>query len=266
MKRKHFLSLGLGAIATAGLTASLGSIVPDPVSAQPKTTLLVSAAASLQDALKEINPLFRAANPTVEVNYNFAASGALQKQIEQGAPADIFISAAPKQMDALQQQNLLLPNSRRTLLTNQLVLVIPKVSTLKINRFKQLNQPAIKRIAIGEPRSLPAGQYAEEVLRKLGLWESLQPKFVFGNSVRNVLSVVESGNADAGIVYSTDAKIAPNVKVVATAPSDTHSPIVYPMAVLKESKNPQIARAYLQFLATPKAKAVFDKFGFGFAK
>jgi molybdate transport system substrate-binding protein len=98
------------------------------------------------------------------------------------------------------------------------------------------------------------------------VWGSLKPKFVFGNSVRNVLSVVESGNADAGIVYSTDAKIAPAVKVVATAPAGAHAPIVYPMAVLKASKNPQTARAYLQFLATPKAKAVFDKFGFGFTK
>jgi molybdate transport system substrate-binding protein len=266
MQRKQFLSFGLGAIALTTVTAYLGSMVSEPANAQPKTTLLVSAAASLQDALKDIDPLFKAANPGVEVNYNFGASGTLQKQIEQGAPADIFISAAPKQMDVLQQQNLLLSNSRRTLLTNRLVLVVPKTSTLKLTSFKQLNQPAVKRIALGEPRSVPAGQYAEEVLRKLGVWDSLKPKFVFGNSVRNVLSMVESGNADAGIVYSTDAKIAPAVKVVATAPAGTHTPIVYPMAVLKASKNPQVARAYLQFLATPKAKAAFDKFGFGFAK
>lgn len=266
MQRKHFLSLGLGAIALATVAAYLGSMVSEPANAQPKPTLLVSAAASLQDALKDIDPLFKAANPRVEVNYNFGASGTLQKQIEQGAPADIFISAAPKQMDALQQQNLLLSDSRRTLLTNRLVLVVPKTSSLKLTSFKQLNQPAVRRIAIGEPRSVPAGQYAEEVLRKLGVWDALQPKLVLGNSVRNVLSVVESGNADAGIVYSTDAKIAPAVKVVVTAPAGTHAPIVYPMAVLKASKNPQMARAYLQFLATPKAKAVFEKLGFGFTK
>ncbi len=239
------------------------SIIP---SVTPQaTSLLTAAAASLQNALEEINPLFKSANSGVELKYNFAASGPLQQQIEQGAPVDVFISAAAQQMDNLQKKDLLLADTRQQLLTNTLVLIVPNNSTLNLTSFDQLNDAKVEKIAMGEPRSVPVGKYAEEVFTKLGILEELRPKFVYGNSVRNVLSAVESGNADAGIVYLTDAKISKQVKQVATAAKDLHSPIVYPIAVIKASKNPEAAKAYVQFLSSNPAQDVFKKYGFGIA-
>lgn len=236
-----------------------------PANSQP-ATLLVAAAASLQDAIEELDPIFESANRGITVNYNFAASGTLQQQIQQGAPVDLFISAATRQMDALQQRNLIVTNTRRNLLTNNLVLIVPRDSTLGLTSFRQLTNANVDRISVGEPRSVPAGQYAEELFRNLGLLDRLRPKFVYGNSVRNVLSTVESGNADAGVVYTTDARISDRVRQVATAPSNLHSPIVYPIAVIVDSRNPQAARTYAQFLSSSRAQAVFRRYGFGIAR
>lgn len=251
-------------MATLLLTVGFRVVMPAPANAQ-SATLLVAAAASLQNALEEIDPLFEAANRGITVNYNFAASGPLQQQIEQGAPVDLFISAAARQMDALQEKNLIVANTRRNLLTNRLVLVVPRNSTLGLTGFRQLTDPRVQKISMGEPRSVPAGQYAEELFRYLGLWDQLQPKFVFGNSVRNVLGTVESGNADAGIVYRTDAKISDQVTQVATAPEHMHSPIVYPMAVISASRNQPATRTYAQFLRSSQAQTIFRKYGFGIA-
>jgi molybdate transport system substrate-binding protein len=262
MKRRWIFAF-IGGLVAFILVANLRLFAPSPVVAQANTTLLVSAAASLQDALEAIDPLFEQANPNIRVNYNFGSSGALQQQIEQGAPADVFFSAAPKQMDALQQKNLILADTRRNLLTNRLVLIVPRNSTLGLTSFYQLTGPNVKRIAVGEFRSVPVGQYSEELFRNLKILEQLRPKFVFGNNVRTVLSAVGSGNADAGLVYTTDAKISGQVKQVATAPIATHSPIVYPVAVLRDSKDPQAARSYAQFLSEDRTRAIFQKFGFG---
>lgn len=266
MNRKRILTFICGVVATFLLATGLKLFASPPVVAQANTTLLVSAAASLQDALEEIQPLFQQYNPNVSVNHNFGSSGALQQQIEQGAPADIFFSAATKQMNALQQKNLILPDTRRNLLTNRLVLIVPRNSTSNLTSFRQLTGAAVRRIAVGEFRSVPAGQYSEELLRNLGILEQVRPKLVFGNNVRNVLAAVESGNADASIVYATDAEISNGVRVVATAPTNLHSPIVYPVAVLRSSKNASSAREYVQFLSGSQARAVFEKYGFGIAK
>lgn len=231
---------------------------------QPQTTLLISAAASLRDALRAIAPQFAQKYPQIRVNYNFGASGALQRQIEQGAPADVFISAAAKPMDALERANLLLPGSRRHLLRNRLVLIVPRTSPLQLNQFEKLADPQVKRIAVGEFRTVPAGQYAQEVLQHLGILAQVQPKLVFGNNVRSVLAAVETGNADAGIVYATDAKISAKVRIGATAPKQSHSPIVYPMAILQNSKPLDAAKAYAAFLQGAQAKSVFSQFGFEF--
>ncbi|HEY9658736.1 MAG TPA: molybdate ABC transporter substrate-binding protein, partial [Allocoleopsis sp.] len=231
MKRRQIFTLLSGFLAALLLTIAVRTLSPTPATAQ-STTLLIAAAASLQDALEELDPLFEAANPGVTVNYNFAASGPLQQQIEQGAPVDLFISAAARQMDALQAKDLIVTNTRRNLLTNSLALVVPHNSTLGLTGFRQLTNSSVQKIAMGEPRSVPAGQYTEEVFRNLGILDQLQSKFVYGNSVRNVLGTVESGNADAGVVYATDAKVSDQVKQVATAPSNLHSPIVYPVAVI----------------------------------
>jgi molybdate transport system substrate-binding protein len=249
--------------AVAGLLLAICSplILPSAVTAQSNVNLLVSAAASLKDALEEIKPPYQQSKPNVNINYNFGASGALQQQIEQGAPADIFISAAKKQVDALEQKGLLVPGTRSILAKNRLVLVVPKNST-GITSLYNLREPRIRRIAIGEPRSVPAGQYAQQVLEKLKIWPQVTGKLVYANNVRQVLAAVESGNADAGLVYVTDARISDKVKVVVAADEKYHSPITYPMAVVKSSKNANAAKEFAQFLSSPQAKAVLKKYGF----
>jgi len=236
-----------------------------PSVAQTNSNLLVSAAASLKESLDEVKQAYQKVKSNVTVSYNFGASGTLQQQIENGAPADVFISAAQKQMDALQQKDLILPDTRRNLLTNTIVLIVPQNST-GVTSFKSLTSANVKRIAVGEPRSVPVGQYTEEIFKNLGVLEQLKPKFTYGNSVRNVLAAVESGNADAGVVYATDAKISNKVKVVATAAANLHSPVVYPIAVLKNSKNVAAAKEYTLFLTSNSARTIFEKYGFGIAK
>jgi molybdate transport system substrate-binding protein len=265
MQRRRIFAFLSGLLVALLLAIGVKIVMPTPTSAQ-SATLLIAAAASLQDALEELDLIFASANPGISVNYNFAASGPLQQQIEQGAPADLFISAAARQIDALQQQNLIVADTRRNLLTNDLVLVVPRDSTLGLTGFRQLTNSNVRRISIGEPRSVPAGQYAEEMFQNLGILEELRPKFVYGNSVRNVLGTVESGNADAGVVYATDAKISNQVRQVATAPDHLHSPIVYPMAVIAASRNQQAARTYAQFLTSQPAQDVFERYGFGIAQ
>ncbi|MEH2096458.1 molybdate ABC transporter substrate-binding protein [Nostoc sp. 'Peltigera membranacea cyanobiont' 213] len=261
MKRRQIL--GFLGVAVAGLFLAIGLplVTPSPVIAQSNTTILVSAAASLKEALEEIKPLYQQSKSDVNINYNFGASGALQQQIEQGAPADIFISAGKKQVDALEQKGLLVPGSRTNLANNRLVLIVAQ-DVVGINSFYNLTDSKIKKIAIGEPRSVPAGQYGEQVLRKLKLYDRVKSKLVFANNVRQVLAAVESGNAEAGLVYATDAKISNKVKVVVAADDKFHSPIVYPMAVIKSSKKIPAAKEFIQFLSDSQAKDVLKKYGF----
>ncbi len=230
-----------------------------PVGSQ-SSTLLVAAAASLQPALREIHSI------DDRVKYNFGSSGALQQQIEQGAPIDLFISASSKQMQALQQQNLLVANTQKNLLTNRLVLITAKTSTRKLTDFRQLVQPEIQRIAIGEPRSVPAGQYAVETFANLGILERVKSKLVLANNVRAVLAAVETGDADAGIVYISDAKSSDRVVVAAIANAILHTPIMYPVAILKSSKSIAAAKKYIAFLQTKPVQEIFKKYGFGIAK
>ncbi|MBW4687558.1 MAG: molybdate ABC transporter substrate-binding protein [Komarekiella atlantica HA4396-MV6] len=259
-RRQIFAFVGV-AVASLLLAIGLPLVTPSPVIAQSNTSLLVSAAASMKDALEEIKPIYQQSQPNVNISYNFGASGALQQQIEQGAPADIFISAAKKQVDALEQKGLLVPGTRANLANNRLVLIVPN-DVMGISSFYNLTDTKIKKIAIGEPRSVPAGQYTEQVLKKLGIFEKVKPKFVFVNNVRQVLAAVESGNAQAGLVYATDAKISNKVKIVVAADDKFHSPIVYPMAVLKSSKNVDAAKEFVQFLSSSQAKIVLKKYGF----
>ena len=262
MKRRQIFAFVCGLVATFILAAGLRLFNPSPVVAQSNTRLLVSAAISLKDALEEVKPIYQRTKPNISITYNFGASGALQQQIENGAPVDVFVSAAQKQMNALASKNAILPGTRRNLLSNSLVLIVPRNSS-GITSFRQLTDSKVKKIAVGEPRSVPAGQYAEEVFKNLGILQQIKPKLVLGNNVRQVLSFVESGNADAGVVYTTDAKTSRQVKEVATAATNLHSPIVYPVAVLKSSKNVSAAKEYVQFLSGNRARAVFQKYGFG---
>ena len=262
-KNTRLVPLIIAAIAALGLLIGCNSF--NPFSVQQRTSLTVSAAISLSPALAEIKTVYQSSNSNVNITYNFGASGALEQQIQQGAPVDVFFSAATKQMNALQQANLLINETRRNLLTNRLVLITPK-NGVAVSDFKQLTDARIKKIAIGEPKSVPVGQYAQEMLTKLRLWQQLQPKLVLGNNVRQVLTFVESGNVDAGIVYATDAKASDKVTVRLTAAENLHSPIVYPLAVIRNSRNPAVAKMFVEFLAGDRAKIVFQKYGFGIAR
>jgi len=249
------------ALATFVLIIGLQAITSAPVVAQSNTSLLISAAASLKDILEEIKPLYQQSKPNVKISYNFGSSGALQQQIEQGAPADIFISAAKKQVDALEQKGLLVAGTRNIIAKNRLVLVVPK-NSVGITSFYNLKDAKVKKIAIGEPRSVPAGQYAQQVLEKLKIWNQVKPKLVFANNVRQVLASVETGNAEAGLVYITDAKISNKVKIIVAADEKYHSAIIYPLAVVKRSKNLAAAKEFSQFLSSEQTKTVFKKYGF----
>ncbi len=216
--------------------------------------LTVSAAASLHPVIDEAVAKFNG----TKVVCNFGASGSLARQIANGAPADLFVAAGPKPMDELAATGLLLPGTRRDLLRNEVVLI----RTGATGCFDSLAGAAVKHIAVGEPHSVPAGDYARQVLTKLGLWDQLQTKLVFTQDVRQVLSHVASGNADAGIVYATDARTEPKVRVACVAPPDSHEPVVYPMAVVKSTRHASAARALADFLSGPESKAIFQAHGF----
>ena len=262
MKRRRILSLIATAVTSVLIIVGLRLVNPTPAVAQSNSNLLISAAASLKDAMTEVKPLYQQKQSNVNINYNFGASGALQQQIEQGAPVDVFISAGKKQMDALEQKGLLVPDTRTNLANNRLVLIVPDNSTVGINSFTTLTDAKVKRIAVGEPRSVPAGQYADQVLKKLNIYDQVKSKLVFANNVRQVLAAVESGNADAGLVYASDAKISNKVKVAVVADEKDHSPIVYPMAVLQKGKNIDAAKAFVQFLSGDQTQSILQKYGF----
>ncbi|MBO3458317.1 molybdate ABC transporter substrate-binding protein [Aetokthonos hydrillicola Thurmond2011] len=262
MKRRRIFSLIATTIASLLVVVSFQLLDLSKVAAQSNASLLVSAAASLQNAMEEIKPLYQQTKSNVNINYNFGASGALQQQIEQGAPVDIFISAGKKQMDALEQKGLLLTGSRTNLANNRLVLIVPSNSSVGINSLSNLTDSKFKKIAVGEPRSVPAGQYADQAFKQSGIYDQIKPKLVYGNNVRQVLAAVESGNADAGLVYASDAKISNKVKVAVVVDEKSHSPIVYPMAVLKASKNSDVAKTFVQFLSGDQSKNILQKYGF----
>ncbi|AFZ01056.1 molybdate ABC transporter substrate-binding protein [Calothrix sp. PCC 6303] len=261
-RRRFFAFVGL---TVASLLLAIGlplrSVSTSNLVAQSNGSLLVSTAASLKEVMEEIKTNYQQSKPGVTINYNFGASGSLLQQIQQGAPADIFISAGKKQVDTLEQSGKLVAGTRSILAKNRLVLIVPK-SAVGVTSFFNLTGNSIRKIAIGEPRSVPAGQYAEQVLKKLGIFEKVKTKFVYANNVRQVLAAVESGNADAGLVYRTDAKISNKVKTVVAADEKYHSPIVYPMGVLKQSKNVAAATDFVKYLSSEQAKITLKKYGF----
>lgn len=228
-----------------------------------QTTLTISAAASLKDAIAETEAAYQQNRAKIAFANNFASSGTLAAQIEQGAPVDVFISAAPEQMDSLVVKGLIVASTRRNLLRNSLVLIAPLDS--KLQDFQALTAPSIRVIAMGDPTSVPAGQYGKQTLQSLHLWDQLSTKLVFGRDVRQVLTYVETGNAEAGLVYATDARTSSKVRVIATAPESAHEPIVYPVAVVKGSRSEEAARQFVDYLASPAAQAIFLKYGFTIA-
>ena len=224
--------------------------------------LNISTAASLKDVMREIQKLYLLKQPNIKINYILGSSGALQVQIEQGAPVDLFISAAFKQMDALEKKDLLLKGTRKNLLENQLVLIVPKDSTLNLKDFQDLASNNVTKIGIGAPGSVPAGQYAQQVFQYFNIREKIQGKMVLGTDVRAVLTYVETGNVDAGVVYRTDAMICDKIKVATVAPAGSHEPVIYPAAIMANSSHPKEAADFLAYLTGSACKAVFEKYGF----
>ena len=225
--------------------------------------ITLSVAVSLKDAVEELGRGFMAVRPGVRLRYNFGASGDLQKQIEAGAPIDLFLSAAQRQMDELEKQNLIIPASRRAFARNALVVIKPADSRVDITKPADLLDPRVARIVIGNPKTVPAGQYAEESLRTLGLWDRLQPKLIFSENVRQALDYVARGEVDAGFVYTTDvAARAQGVKEAFRPPDDSHRPVTYPGAVVAASKQVALARTFLDLLGGAEGRAVLGRFGF----
>jgi molybdate transport system substrate-binding protein len=258
--RLTYLRFYLATLLAALLATSAGFAIPR-AKPDPKKELTVSAAISLKEVLDEIAQLYKVEMPDTVIHFNLGASGTLQRQIEEGAPVDVFISASKDQMDSLKSKGRLLPGTRRDLVKNSVVLIVPKGKS-GIASFQDLARPEVKHIAIGEPQTVPAGKYAQEVLTRFQLYEQLKPKFVLAKDVRQVLTYVSTGNVDAGIVYVTDAQTSEQVSVAATAPEDSHSPVIYPAATIKSSNEPAEAKHFLDFLASEKAQAVFEKYGF----
>jgi len=225
--------------------------------------LTLSVAVSLKEVTEDLGRTFMAAHPGVTLRYNFGASGDLQKQIEAGAPVDVFLSAALRQMDELEKQNLIVTASRRAFARNILVAVKPANSRVDISKTSDLAEAGVARIAIGNPKTVPVGQYAEESLRALGLWDRLQPKLVFAENVRQVLDYVVRGEVDAGFVYTTDAATrTQGVKEAFRPPEDSYRPVVYPGAVVAASKQRALGLAFLDLLSSPQGRNTLNRFGF----
>ncbi|MEK3849085.1 molybdate ABC transporter substrate-binding protein [Paenibacillus sp. FSL M7-0802] len=228
--------------------------------------LTISAAASLTDALKEIQHSYESTHTGIKLNFNFGGSGALEKQIEQGAPSDLFLSASTKNMKSLVDQQLIDTKKQKTWLTNELVAVIPADGTMNIASVTDLTKKEVKKVAIGIPESVPAGNYAQEALMKAKLWDTLQSKLVQAKDVRQVLQYVETGNADVGFVYKTDALTSQKAKIAFEVDPKTYLPVEYPIGIVKASKHIQEAEDFYAYLQSQESLNIMAKYGFTIPK
>jgi molybdate transport system substrate-binding protein len=245
MRRSYIVSITLVVLLTTSLHA---------------VDIFVFAAASLTDALKEVAPAYESESGD-KLIFNFAGSNTLARQIREGAPADVFFSADEIQMDNLVRAGLIDPTTREDLLSNTIVIVVPEDGPTELTPAA-LGEPAVKRLALADPRSVPAGVYAREYLTKLGIWKAVEPKVVPMENVRGALANVESGNVEAGIVYKTDAAISKSVKIAYEVSATEGPKILYPVAMVKDSRNADASKRFLDYLKSEGALAVFKKFGF----
>jgi molybdate transport system substrate-binding protein len=256
-----FLKMILLVLVTSGCSGNeqnKGAEGQQQEASDKNVELTVSAAASLQDALNDIKTAFEKEHPNIKLVYNFGASGALQQQISQGAPVDLFFSAAEDKFDQLVKEGLIKKGT--DLVGNEIVLVVPKDSDKGIETFKDITKA--ESISIGTPESVPAGKYAKETLENVNIWRAVEGKVVYAKDVRQVLTYVETGNVDAGIVYKTDALISPKVEVAAAAEENTHAPIIYPVGVIKNSAYLKDAQLFYEYLQSEKAMEILEKYGF----
>ncbi len=249
------------AIIGALLAVSLIGCATAPKVEPEKTTIMVAAAASLRYCMEgELKSMFEAEHLDTEVTFTFDSSGKLQTQIEEGADVDVFFSAATKQMKALDEKGMIDSPSIVDLLENKIVLIVAKDDNGNIEDFADI--VLAETIAIGDPESVPAGQYAKEALTNLGLWDAVSAKASLGGNVTEVLNWVAEGSAEAGIVYATDAATTDKVQVVAPAPEDSVSKVVYPVGIVESSTKKDAAKLFIDFLKSPAALKVFEEYGF----
>lgn len=232
-----------------------------PEKTDGKSTLTISAAVSLKDAMDIIQENYQEMHPEVTLNFNFGGSGSLQQQISQGAPVDLFFSAAEDKFDVLVEENAMTKENHTSLLGNELVLVVPK-GQQTLQNFNDLTNQTINQLAIGTPETVPAGKYAKEALENMKLWSTLEEKIIYTKDVRQVLSYIETGNVDAGIVYKTDALMSDQVDIIATADASTHTPIVYPVGILTHTQQYEVAKDFYTYLQSDDALKVFEEYGF----
>lgn len=265
LKKLGIVGLVLGlTIGVVGCSSDKDESKKDDTTSEETVTLNISAAASLQEAMIELETKFKEIEPNVKLEVNLGSSGSLQQQIEQGAACDVFISAGEKQMKALEEKDLLLDGTNKTLLTNDLVLVAAEGKI--IDNLDSIVSDDVKHIAIGDPESVPAGKYAKEVLDNTKLYDKVEDKLVLAKDVKEVLAWVQQGNADVGFVYLSDTVGADGVEVVLTTDEDTHSAINYPIAVMKASEKQEKAKAFEDFLLSDEGQAILEKYGFKKAK
>lgn len=230
--------------------------------AKEPVELTILAAASLTDVCNEIKTLYEAANPNVTLTFSYGGSGALQTQIEEGAPADLFLSAATKQMTALQEQGLMEDDSIVQLLENKVVLIVPADSSLEVASFEDVTTDKVTMIGLGEPGSVPVGQYSEEIFTTLGTLDEVKAKANYGSDVRTVLSWVETSAVDCGVVYATDAYTTDRVKIVCEAPEGSCKRVIYPAGIVKASGQKEEAAKFLEYLQSDETSKLFASYGF----
>lgn len=228
--------------------------------------ITILAAASLTDVCNEIEKLYEEANSNINLTFSYGGSGALQTQIEEGAPADVFISAATRQMTALEEKGLMDSDSIVNLLENKVVLIVPADSTADVTSFENVATDKVQMIGLGEPGSVPVGQYSEEIFTSLGTLETVKLKANYGSDVRTVLSWVETGAVECGVVYATDAYTTDRVKIVCEAPAGSHKQVIYPAGVVKSSVNSEEAEAFVEYLQSEEVMALFKSYGFSEAE
>lgn len=245
-------------LTSASETSADESVEETPAAAKEIT---VFAAASLTESLNAIKEKYEAANPGLTLVINFDSSGTLKTQIEEGAEPDIFISAAAKQVDGLEEGGYIIDGTRKNILKNTVVLIVPEVSDKNITCFEDCATDKVSIIALGNS-DVPVGQYSEEIFKYLNIWDAVSAKASLGTNVKEVLAQVENASVDCGVVYSTDAATAAGVKVVCTAPDGSHTPVIYPAAIVTTTKNQTAAQDFLDYLSSEEAMIIFESAGF----
>ncbi|QCR32362.1 molybdate ABC transporter substrate-binding protein [Lysinibacillus sp. SGAir0095] len=253
MKKRVYICFVFLAVVMGGCSYS-STEKEDPI------VLTISAASSLQDVLKAISEEFQKKHTNIEIQYNFGASGSLAKQIEQGAPVDLFFSASSEKFNDLISKELIQESA--TFISNQLVLITAEDGELQLEKIEDLISDEVHKVSIGSPSIVPAGTYAKQSLDQLNLWPKIESKIVYAKDVRQVLTYVETGNVAAGFVYKTDAIVSENVKIITTVDEESHDLITYPVGILKNTGSLSEAKQFYDFLQSAEVKEIWIKYGF----